>query len=268
MKQLKKQNSTIGGLIPSLPKSEVKIYDAYKTQMRICDYNKNSQMDELVKGLGQWAYFLGLTEKTSDKDLVVLAEFIKEYFGTLNIVDISEAIKFSIESEECKKVENFGVLSPIYVSKILHLYKAKRSRIIVDTNAKITKLKGSDVPPPTKAERLENMRFILHDAWEKVHAQKDTYQDFGDVLYDFIRKYDLIKFTKKLIAEAQDYARLKIVEENRASAIQRAGTHMAFLKKDKETEKRKKSREYVVNQWIKTFKKTQMDEFINKLESV
>ena len=90
MKQLVKQNSSIGNLIPNIPKTNVKIYDAYKSLQKIQNYNSNEQMNKLVEVLGQWSFYLGLSEKVSDKELILNAQFIKENFGGLNIFDITQ----------------------------------------------------------------------------------------------------------------------------------------------------------------------------------
>ena len=68
MKQLIKQSSSIGNLIPNLNKTTVKIYDAYKSMKRIRDFSSNKEMNQLVETIGQWAFYLGLSQKTSEKD--------------------------------------------------------------------------------------------------------------------------------------------------------------------------------------------------------
>ncbi len=266
MKQLAKQNNSIGNLIPNIPKTNVKIYDAYKSLQKIQSYNSNAQMNKLVEVLGQWSFYLGLSEKVSDKELILNAQFIKENFGGLNIFDISEAMKMSA-TEKLGNIEHYGKLSPLFIGKILNAYKSKRSEVIVTVNQEISKIKTlKEIKKPTEEESISNMKIILRTAWETVNIQKQTYLDFGDCVYNFIKKYKLVSVNKKLVGEAMKYAEKQIRNEKHNSSLKSVINNTAFTKLDAESLKRKKAREFMVNSWLKAKSKSYMDNFLEELK--
>jgi hypothetical protein len=266
MKQLIKQNSSIGNLIPNTTKSSVKIYDAYKNMQRIEDFNTNLQMNELVEVLGQWSFYLGLSEKVSDKELILNAQFIKENFGALNIYDLQQAVKMSA-TEKLGDIQHYGKLSPLFIAKILNSYKSKRSEIIVNINQEVNKLKNSKPKlPPSQEESITNMKIILKSAWETVNNEQQTYLDFGDCVYNFIKKYKLVSVNKILIGQAMEYAEKEIRNEKNKSTIKSVIQNTSFTKLDRESIKRKKAREFMVNKWLGAKSKSYMDNFLKELK--
>ncbi len=266
MKQLIKQNNSIGTLIPNISKTNVGIYDAYKNEKRIESFNTNAQMNRLVELLGQWSFYLGLSEKVSDKELILNAQFIKENFGALNLYDIKEAMKMSA-TEKLGDIEHYGKLSPLFIGKILNAYKSKRSEVIVTINQQVQKINFSkENKKPTEKESITNMKIILQSAWDTVNVEKRTYLDFGDCVYNFIKKYKLVTVNDKLVGEAMKYAEAKIREEKHNSSLKSVINNTAFKKLDKESLKRKKAREFMVNSWLKAKSKSFMDKFLKELK--
>jgi len=266
MKQLIKQSSSIGNLIPNLNKTTVKIYDAYKSMKRIQDFSSNNEMNQLVETIGQWAFYLGLSQKTSDKEIILLAQFIKENYGTFNLTDIQEAVKMSATDKLGIEVEHYGNISPSYISKILNAYKGKRGAIIVNTNQKIGEAQRKlDVKIPTKQESIDNMKLIISGAWETVHSQKEVYQDFGDCIYNFIKKNKLIVVNDKLVQDSMSYAKKVIQKEQREMSISSAINNSPFVKMDSETLRRKKAREFVVDSWLRSMDSKQVSDFTKNL---
>jgi len=266
MKQLVKQNSSIGNLIPKTPKASVKIYDAYKNMQRIENFNTNAQMNKLVEILGQWSFYLGLSEKVSDKELILNAQFIKENFGALNLYDLQQAIKMSA-TEKLGDIQHYGKLSPLFIGKILNSYKSKRSEIIVTINQEIKKINNSKPKlPPSQEESISNMKIILKSAWETVNTEKQTYLDFGDCVYNFIKKYKLVSVNKELVGEAMIYAEKEIKSEKNKSTLKSVIHNTAFTKLDRESIKRKKAREFMVNKWLEAKSKSYMDKFLKELK--
>lgn len=267
MKQLVKQSNSIGTLIPKLPKYNVKIYDAYKTSKRIMDFNTNAEMNTLVELIGQWSFYLGLSEKTSEKEIILNAQFIKENYGTLNTTDIKEAIKMSATEQFDKDIEHFGKLSPLYIGKILNAYKSKRSSIIVEVNQQVAKIEAeANKKPPSKEEMLNNTKFILNDAWQTVNKKNKTYYDFGDCVYNFIKEHKLVKIDNLIIERAKEYAKKNVKQEKANSSISSVINNMPFKKVNEDSIMRKKAREYIVNIWLSSKGEKEFKEFVNNIK--
>ena len=261
MTQLTKQNNSIGLLIKDLPSKDVQLYDSYKTAKRLGEYSGNNDMNKIVEAVGQWVYYLGLSNSVSEKDVILITKFIQENYPQLNLYDIKEAIRLSSIHELDVETNPYGKFSPIYVSNILNAYKIKRSEIIHKVNQKKNAIQiEQSIKMPTKEERIRNMKTILRHAYED--AFMSYYDDFGDVLYDLIRERKLIKVDDKLIEEAKEYAsqsfREKQRKENLKSVIQRAN----FEKLDKDKILRKEARKYIVNKWLRSFKNDEFNRFV------
>jgi len=266
MTQLVKQSNSIGNLIPKLPKKTVTIYDAYKTSVRIMDFNTNAQMNKLVEVIGQWSFYLGLSDKVSEKELILIAQFIKENFGSLNITDMQEAIKMCTNGELDSEIEHFGKLSPLYIGKVLNAYKLKRSSLIVDINKKVAQLEfEANKKVPTAEENLNNMKIIVQNAWLDVNSGK-TFYDFGDCVYNYIKEKKLMVVDDDMIERAKKYAKRNIKEEQHQSTMKSVINNMRFEKVDAESIKRKKAREYIVNEWLSSMNKKQAVDFVKQMK--
>lgn len=257
MTQLAKQNNSIGKIIPKMPKTDIAIYDAYKTMKSIGEFTSNNEMNKLVELIGQWGYYLGISENISQKELILNAQFIKENFGKLNLVDIKEAIRLSTTDQLNVDVNPYGKLSPLYIGKILNAYKTKRSTVIVETNQKLLNIENEKSKPmPSKTERKKSIEIILIDAWNIVNTKKETYYDFGDTIYNIIRLNKLVVFNNNIIQQATNYAKRQIAEEKKSSNLKSVINNMPFQKMQDKHDAllRKKSREYVVNNWLSKIK--------------
>lgn len=267
MTQLTKQSNSIGNLIPKLNKDTVKIYDAYKTSKRIMDFNTNAEMNNLVEVIGQWSFYLGISEKTSEKEIILNAQFIKENYGSLNIIDLKEAIKMSATEQLETDIQHFGKLSPLYIGKILNAYKKKRSSIIVDINQKVAKIEiEANKKIPSAEERLKIMKTIIYNAWKEVVVDGKVYYDFGDSVYNYIKEKKLMVVDEDMIEKAKSYAKANVKSEQYQSNIKSVIKNIKFDKVNAESIKRKKAREYIVNLWLSSMNKIKADSFIKQMK--
>lgn len=268
MTQLKTQVSSIKQILPSLKAQEVKIYDAYKKYTKIQDFKVGTnEYNVLLATLGKWAIYIGVSDNVSDKELQLNAEFISENFGRLNIEDINQVINMVTNKSLETQAQHYGKMSPMYIGQVLNDYKKHRSAIITDCNAKYSKYKmEQSLPKPSKEESISNLKILITDAWQRVCFDKLTYDDYGDVLYNFIKRNKLIAVDKKLIEEAMNFAKKNVIEENRENALQQTIMNMPFNKHNQEVRIKKKSRQFVVNKWIGLFSKKEIDEFLKKMD--
>jgi hypothetical protein len=267
MTQLTKQSNSIGSLITNLPKQNVSIYDAYKKSIRIMDFTTQQQMNNLVEALGKWSFYLGISDKINEKDLILNAQFIKENFGTLNLTDINYAIKMCTAQELDDNIEHFGKLSPLYIGKVLNSYKSKRNAIITEINRKVATLDFNlNIKIPSKEQRLSFLKNIIHNAWETVNKENKIYIDFGDCIYLIIKEKKLIKVNETLINDANEYAIKQINKDKRDSSLKAVINNINFHKIDFESLKKRKLREYIVNLWLSSMTENQKNEFIKSMK--
>jgi hypothetical protein len=261
MTQLAKQNNSIGVLVSNLPSKDVQLYDNYKGAKKLVDFKGNDDMNKIVEIVGQWVYYLGLTDSVSEKDIILVTKFIQENYPTLNLFDLKEAIRLSSIHELDVETNSYGKFSPIYVSSILNAYIDKRRDVIHKVNQLKNKaLSEQNTYKPTPEERLKNIKTILRHAYEDAFIS--YYDDFGDILYDLIKERKLINVDEKLIEDAKKFANSSYREQQRKSNLKSVIQNANFEKLDADKIKRKEARKYIVNVWLRSFNNEDFNRFI------
>jgi len=263
---LTKQSKSIGLVKGKFTDSKIKIYEAYRSLKRIRDFNTNDELKPLIDLVGKWRYYIGIREELSQEELFMNITFIRENFNELNLVDINEAINLSLKGDLNIDVEHYQNFTPLYISKILKAYKEYRGKIIYDIRESISKIENQPVEP-TLAEKVDITKSSLLAMYKS--REDKRFHDYGGVTYDFIKRNQLMMFTKSLVAEAMDYGKKETIKNTRKSAYKDVvlGTNknLTTAREKKESEIRTLARNYVVMKWLLTFDDKSFNEFLQKL---
>jgi hypothetical protein len=248
-----KDNIVVGNL-PKATQNDILIYNKKQTERKLKDISNSdkAEMKEITQAIAQWGYALGITVVA--QDLIALNSFIRENFPNINIFDLKVCVRLvSIDSDLLvTDAEHYGKLTMIYVSKVLKAYESYKNSVCFGIREKITKLEEENKPPMSKEERLKNFKELLKDAKITVN-NGEFFEDYGEVVYNFIRHNKLIKIDKVLIDKAMQSGEEEFrsyVSDSKRGNLKKMINDVNFTSTKKEEMVRRYARRYVAQFWI------------------
>jgi len=263
------KDDIVVGKLPKVTQNDIILYNKKITEKRLSDYKNSDKnaLKEIDKIIAQWCYGLGIN--IDAHDILLLNDFIRENFGSLNIFDLKVCVKLVVsDSDEFNfDAEHYGKLTMNYVSKVLKAYQQYRSNSIFKVREEIEKVKLLNAPKITDSERLLNFKKLLINASEIVE-KKEFYQDSGESIYNFIKYNKLMPIIKpnidnELITEAMQYGQKAYEKAKSTSVMQSIIKDVSFSKLKKEDIIKKEARLFVVNKWLA---KVNIKQFIKELK--
>lgn len=201
--------------LPEVPKINKNIFIAHQTDKKISEFNTLEEDKLAIQQLMIWKVMTGITNQPAPEDFVLILDFIKINYGTLNIFDIKNAMNLSSSNQlEIKKTandESFANFSCVYVGRILSAYIEYKKEIVFDVRKAIEK-KQSLLPPPKKslAEQKTDLFNYIEKSYNEIVLQQYEYQDFMNLFFTFLYQNNFIKITEGKRNEAILYARTKL----------------------------------------------------------
>jgi hypothetical protein len=248
-----KDNIVVGNL-PKASENDILIYNKKQTDRKLKDIDSSNkaEMVEITKAIAQWGYALGITVVA--QDLVTLNNFIRENFPNINIFDLKVCVRLvSIDSDLLETdAEHYGKLTLIYVSKVLKAYESYKSKVCFGVREKILKLEEDTKPPMSKEERIKNFKELLSNAKMTVN-NGEFFEDFGEVVYNFIRHNKLIKIDKVLIDKAMESGEKEFsayVSDTKRGNLKKMINDASFSATKKKEMVRRYARRYVAQYWV------------------
>ena len=89
----------------------------------------NKEMQDLIKYLLKMCKFIGITDPPELDVLQMIGQFIKDYWGHLNIKEINDAIYLSIKNNE---INHFNKLTPQILNKAFTQYHSNRQKALFE----------------------------------------------------------------------------------------------------------------------------------------
>jgi hypothetical protein len=248
-----KDNIVVGAL-PKASENDILIYNKKQTERKLKEIGSSNkaEMVEITKTIAQWGYALGITVVA--QDLVTLNNFVRENFPNLNVFDLKVCVRLvSVDSDLLETdAEHYGKLTLIYVSKVLKAYEKYKSTVCFGVREKIIKLEQDNKPPMSKEERTKNFKELLSNAKTTVN-NGEFFEDFGEVVYNFIRHNKLIKIDKVLIDKAMESGEQEFracVSDNKRGNLKKMINDVSFTATKKEEMVRRYARRYVAQYWV------------------
>lgn len=261
MKQLQEQKDMIGKMLPSVPKSQIKIYEAYKFGKKLKEFEKNNDINKITEVIGIWSAYMGYDIQENELKLINIS--IRESFPTFTLEDLQEVVKMIGRSEI--KTPYYGDFAMLYIGKALYEYKRLKGHIIIDIREKIIAINlEAPILKPPKEESLKLQRSIFETAQHE--AIKGIFFDAGNLVYNYIVKHKLITFTDELVHEAEEYAKRKSNKKFKSSVIQSVIKKTALKKRDSKYKIQMLKREYVVNSWLRLYDPKAFKIFLENLK--
>jgi hypothetical protein len=265
--QLIKQSKSIGLIKSDFSDNKIKIYEAYRGLKKIRDFKSNDDLKPLIDLVGKWRYYIGIKEELSQEELFMNLNFIRENFSELNIVDINQAIDLSIKGDLDVDVEHYQSFTPLYISRILKSYKEYRNKVIFAIREKVNKIE-SKPKELTLNEKVDIAKTSLISMYN--NRDDKRFYDYGGVTYDFIKRNNLLVFSKTLVDEAMEYGKKNSIKEIRkstyADVIQSGNKNYNDAKEKRESIIRSSARNYVVQKWLNSFSEESFNKFLDTID--
>lgn len=265
--QLTKQSKSIGLIKSNFSDNKIKIYEAYRGLKKIRDFKSNDDLKPLIDIVGKWRYYIGIKEELSQEELFMNLNFIRENFSELNLVDINQAIDLSIKGDLDVEVEHYQSFTPLYISRILKSYKEYRNKVIFAIREKVNKIES--VPKElTLNEKVDITKTSLKSMYS--NREDKRFYDYGGVTYDFIKRNNLLVFSKALVEEAMNFGKKNSIKEIRkstyADVIQKSNKNYNNAKEKRESIIRNSARNYVVQKWLNSFTQETFNKFLETID--
>lgn len=262
-----KQSKSIGLIKSNFSDNKIKIYEAYRGLKKIRDFKSNDDLKPLIDLVGKWRYYIGIKEELSQEELFMNLNFIRENFSELNLVDINQAIDLSIKGDLDVEVEHYQSFTPLYISRILKSYKEYRNKVIFAIREKVNKIEN--VPKElTLNEKVEITKTSLISMFS--NREDKRFYDYGGVTYDFIKRNNLLVFSKALVEEAMNFGKKNSIKEIRkstyADVIQKSNKNYNNAKEKRESIIRNSARNYVVQKWLNSFTEETFNKFLETID--
>jgi hypothetical protein len=265
--QLTKQSKSIGLIKSNFSDNKIKIYEAYRGLKKIRDFKSNDDLKPLIDLVGKWRFYIGIKEELSQEELFMNLNFIRENFSELNLVDINQAIDLSIKGDLDVEVEHYQSFTPLYISRILKSYKEYRNKVIFAIREKVNKIES--VPKElTLNEKVDITKTSLKSMYS--NREDKRFYDYGGVTYDFIKRNNLLVFSKSLVEEAMNFGKKNSIKEIRkstyADVIQKSNKNYNNAKEKRESIIRNSARNYVVQKWLNSFTEETFNKFLETID--
>lgn len=227
-------------------------YDIAQTysEKKLGQYNRED-LTMLVEIMAQWKVHLGVVGEGFDNELIFITQFLYDNFKHFTISDIRLAMAWAISGKLDLQFVSTKVLSSHYVSKALNLYEEEKRAIV----NKIAQQKDSylrnkelnsklEEHPIEKANSFKDHIIAVYQSY-KAHGR---FVDIGDLIYNWIRKNNIIKISNKDVDDALRYSNDKFIEE-RINAPKNQFKNV-LDEKSIEFRKKKLAREYIVMKYF------------------
>ena len=218
----------------SIDNTSKQVYLSHNNFPKVKDFkDKNevsAQIDALVNFTFAYKGHSPATEREYEFTTNALKEDIFLNFNTYTIEDIKLAFKLGVRGE---LGEYYGLNAKTFYDW-LKSYKLKY--ITPVTNNVIALLPKKEVPPPPKEQVDANNKIIICNVLQDfVKTKQYTFNDFGNVMYEFLLRLGIINFSKDEKNEflKQSRVQLRIELSDRNEQLTKLGKtfHKIDLKK-------------------------------------
>lgn len=252
MNQLVKPQNSVGNVkLPNVNSKEIQIYTASTSLVKIKDYTAKSELASVTSWIAKWAILLGV-EVPSSNELNLIANHIKDNHPTFNIVDIEEAINMSVAEKLDTDAEHYGTLSANYVSKIFKAFQVYKGTVLFKIREEISKKEREKLVVKTESELVDEFKTLLLQAKETVDNE-EQYYDFGDVLYYFFWKNNLVTkpMPEGFKEKALEYGEKMFKIQAQSMALKDVINGVNFNNTVRTKYIMEYARTYAINEWIK-----------------
>jgi hypothetical protein len=257
--QLTKRNNIIGSWVQS--EDDNAIAKTYLDK-KIGDFDRED-MKLLVEVMAQWRVLLGVTSDSTENELIIICQFLYDNFKKYTLADIKLAMNWTISGKLDVGYVSQKTISSYYISRALNAYDEYKRNIYNNMMQRrdnyLNRVEMEQKPELTaddKANNFKNLILGLYDSFQK----GNFFVDFGDFVYNWLKKTNQITNDKAVIAAAVKYGKEQFIEQRRNENIQRLVK--AIEPESREFREKKLARHYIITIY---FKENTIQSIINKI---
>ncbi len=254
-----KRNNIIGSWVQS--EDDNAIAKTYLDK-KIGDFDRED-MKLLVEVMAQWRVLLGVTSDSTENELIIICQFLYDNFKKYTLADIKLAMNWTISGKLDVGYVSQKTISSYYISRALNAYDEYKRNIYNNMMQRrdnyLNRVEMEQKPELTaddKANNFKNLILGLYDSFQK----GNFFVDFGDFVYNWLKKTNQITNDKAVIAAAVKYGKEQFIEQRRNENIQRLVK--AIEPESREFREKKLARHYIITIY---FKENTIQSIINKI---
>jgi hypothetical protein len=236
------------------------------SEKKIMNYDADD-MAELVKVMAQWRLLLGVTNDSTQAELVVICQFIYDNFGKFTLADIKTAMNWSIGGKIDVGFVTQKNISAFYISKCMQSYEARKMQLVNEiayNKQRFESRRDLDTKTEVTAEyKCQVFKEYLISIYES-YKENSTFWDTQESIYKWMKTTGQVNPTKEEIEEALNYGDVKIrkeKDERNMESILR-GIKQTSSDQNPEEKRKKYAREYIV---CKKFDETDIIQLLKKV---
>jgi hypothetical protein len=221
-------------------------------------------MKKLVEVMARWRVLLGVTTEPTDTELIVICQFVYDNFKNYTLEDIKLAMNWAISGKTEVGFVTQKTISSYYVSRALNAYDALKrqlyNKLMEERSNHLRKLEAdtkAEFTPEQKAENFKSLILELFDSYQK----GGFFIDYGDMVYNWLKKTRIITITNELVNEAVKYGKDQFLEERKKEAEKRI--LKAIEPSSRDYREKKLARHYIV---LHFFKNTDLQQIIKSIK--
>lgn len=136
----------------------------------------NEEKQGLAKCLVKLCYFVGIKEPLSIENLKMLVYYLANQHPAFTQEELEQAF-FMASSGEFGELEHYQSFSPMYVSKVINAYTAKRSEAVVKYRSKLEEME-SEKRSEAQAKNYDSVKGCI----EAICIQYDAYLRYDEII--------------------------------------------------------------------------------------
>ena len=210
--QYNEQNPLIGDWVQG--ENEYAIALTYSDK-KIGDYNRED-MARLVEVMAQWRILLGVTSDSTEQELVIICQFVYDNFKKYTLGDIKLAMNWVISGKVDVGFVSQKNISSYYVSRALNAYDEEKRRIynkmMYEREKHLHRLEMESKKKQTPSEKANDFKELILTMYDS-YKKSGLFVDFGDFVYNWLKRSNLISRDNTVINAAVTYGREKYFEE-------------------------------------------------------
>lgn len=258
--QLTKPNSTIGNWIETEEQHQVALTYSDK-HIR---YYDREDMTKLVEVMAKWRVLLGVSSDSTQEELIIICQFLYDNFKNYTLADIKLAMNWVISGKIDIGFVSQKTISSYYVSRALNAYDEEKrklyNKLIEQKNNYQKKLEMETKPNFSPEQRADNFKKLILELYDS-YKKGGFFLDFGDSVYNWIKRSKAIPLTQSLVDAAVKYGKDQFLEERKEEGKKRLVK--AIEPESREYREKKLARHYIIMEY---FKSTSIQSIINTIK--
>ena len=204
----------------NLPENHKKLLSLYYGTKKVADYN-SEELKSVFKFLLALCKLIGVTEPPEQEIIILLIDHIQEHHKDFSKEEIQRAFSLATAGRLNFEFRHYNRLTPQIISHVLNKYKEIRSKNILQYEKNLSKERMEierKANIPTAKELINGQIITTIEYFRDYKAffdkkRSDKPIDWGNYVYSFLKKLELIKHSTEDIKTIREEAKLELSRE-------------------------------------------------------